>query len=472
VAAGVADRTSWEAQVSAAEATRVGQTLRAVLPRGGALPDHAWKQRHRAICLLLWLHVAVLPVLGVLSGKSVFHSLLDVAVVAACAAWAQATVLNRTLRASLATLGLLASSALLVHFYNGLIELHFHFFVIIAVVSLYQAWTPYLLGVGFVLLHHGLVGVLAAPRVFNHPAAQHHPAGFALLHGAFVLAESLACLTYWRLTEDSLDAERRQRAETEVSNDALSKANRQISDLVAMLSHDLRTPLTVVNGYATLALQRWPELNDPQRREFMERVGRAGRSLEELLEDTLAASAFDAGALSPRPQPVDLGAVLREVLHALSHPLPGLLIEQPEGVAAVYMDRGHLKQVLANVVSNAGKYGAAPYRVALETDADAVLLRVADHGPGVPPEFVPHLFERYSRSEAARRGAQAGTGLGLFIARALMHANGGDITYEREVDGGSAFVLRLPQVPRETIADQLRAASTEDDPAPSPMQVV
>jgi signal transduction histidine kinase len=192
-------------------------------------------------------------------------------------------------------------------------------------------------------------------------------------------------------------------------------------------------------------------LDDSQRRDFMERVGRAGHSLQELLEDTLAASAFEAGALEPRPQEVDLGAVLREVLNALSDPLDDLDIEQPEHRVDVHVDRGHLKQVLSNVVSNAAKYGAAPYRIVVAAGPDGVQLRVVDHGPGVSPEFVPHLFDRYSRSEEARRGSQGGTGLGLFIARALLQASGGDIAYERGADGASTFVLRLPGVPHDTV---------------------
>ena len=422
-------------------------TLRAVLPRGGVLPDHRWRQRHHAICTLLWLHVVVLPVLAVTQGASVVHALSEIAVVAGCAAAAQTSVLHRTLRASLATLGLLSSSAVLVHLYEGLIEMHFHFFFTIAVISLYQAWTPYLIGVGFVVLHHAVIGVMAAQSVYNHPAAQRNPAGFALLHGGFILAESLACLTYWRLTEDALDAERKQRSDAEASNEALSRANRQVSDLVAMLSHDLRTPLTVINGYAALTLQRWPELDERQRRGFVERVGRAGHVLQELLDDTLTASAFDAGGVQPRPRTVDVGAVVRDVLDTLAHPLPGLQLVVPEGSPAAYVDRGHLKQVLSNVVSNAAKYGAAPYRIDVVSEPDAVVLRMIDHGAGVPSEFAPHVFERYSRSEAARKGSLAGTGLGLFIARELLHANGGDISYERHAGGGAAFLLRLPRVP-------------------------
>ncbi len=449
-----------------ARASSIGATLRSVLPRGGALPEHAWKQRHRAICLLLWLHVVALLVLGVAAGEPVLHTVADVAIVAALAAGAQVSRLTCTVQASLATLGLLVSSALLVHFYNGLIELHFHFFVTIAVISLYQSWTPYLLGVGFVLLHHALVGVLAAESVYNHVAALGNPVGFALLHGGFILAESLACLSFWRLTEDALDAERQQRAETEASNDALLRAHSQVSDLVAMLSHDLRTPLTVINGYAALALQSWPRLDDAQRLGFLQRMGRAGHSLQELLEDTLATSAFDAGALEPRPQPVDLQDVVREVLDTLSDPLPGVEVEHLEAVGPVLVDRAHLKQVLCNVVSNAAKYGAAPYRIVAVVDREAVALRVIDDGPGVPPEFVPQLFERYSRSEQARNGTQKGSGLGLFIVRALLRANGGDIDYEAGPRGGGAFVLRLPRASGDAVGtDEGRRAVPDEGPS-------
>ena len=458
--------------MTAARAARTVRTLRSALPRGGSLPDHVWTQRHRAICVLLWLHVAGLPVLGVVAGEPLLHSLADVGIVAACALAAQLTTLSHTVRASAATLGLFASSALLVHFYDGLIELHFHFFVTIPVISLYQAWTPYLLGVGFVLVHHALLGLLSAERVYNHPAAQQNPAGFAVLHGAFVLAESLACLMYWRLTEDALDAERRQRSETEASNDALFKANREVSDLVAMLSHDLRTPLTVIDGYTELLLDTWQALEHSQRRQLLERVGRAGRSLQELLEDTLAASAFDAGALEPRPQEIDLAAVLRGVLDTLSHPLAGLELEELEAVATVRMDRSHLKQVLVNVVSNAAKYGAPPYRIDATNESDDVLLRVVDHGPGVPPEFVPHLFDRYSRSEEARSGVQKGTGLGLFIARALLQANGGDISYEHLPDDGSAFVLRLPRASRDSVPSDREPVAVESAGSSSRLEAV
>jgi diguanylate cyclase (GGDEF)-like protein len=198
--------------------------VRAALPRGGALPDESWAARHRGICVLLWLHVLALPVIGMVRGHTPLQALSETAVVAACAVGALLPRLGRTSRSLLATLGLLFSSAILVDFFDGLIELHFHFFVTVAVVALYQAWRPYLLALAFVAFHHAVLGTLAPHQVYNHHSAEHHPWLFALVHAGFILAESVACLVYWRVTEDALDGERAARAQLEKAHDDLEQA--------------------------------------------------------------------------------------------------------------------------------------------------------------------------------------------------------------------------------------------------------
>jgi hypothetical protein len=193
--------------------SRAADRVRTVLPRGGQLPEASWNSRHRAITALLWVHVAVLPLIGIWQGQETPHALLDLALVAGFAVAATLPGAPRAVRASLTTLGLMMSSATLVHFFDGLIEAHFHFFVVIAVVSLYQSWAPYLLAVSFVLLHHGVLGTLAPSQVFNHTAAIDRPFLFAAVHGGFALALSIACLASWRASEVALAAERDERAE-------------------------------------------------------------------------------------------------------------------------------------------------------------------------------------------------------------------------------------------------------------------
>jgi diguanylate cyclase (GGDEF)-like protein len=130
---------------------------------------------------------------------------LEASIVVVAAIAATTTKLTTKMRSAAATLGLLSSSAILVHLSGGLIEMHFHFFVMVAVVSLYQDWLPFLLAIGYVVIHHGLFGWLAPGDVYNHPAAINHPLKWALIHAIFISAESTALLVAWRLSEDGFD---------------------------------------------------------------------------------------------------------------------------------------------------------------------------------------------------------------------------------------------------------------------------
>ena len=129
------------------------------------------------------------------------HSLLDAGVVAGAALLATWQRPSRRVRAAAVSLGLLTSSAMLVHLSGGYIELHFHFFVMIVVIALYQSWLPFLLAIGYVLVEHGVVGVLMPTAVYNHPDAWAHPWKWAAIHAVFVAGASIASLVNWRLNE-------------------------------------------------------------------------------------------------------------------------------------------------------------------------------------------------------------------------------------------------------------------------------
>lgn len=442
--------------------------LTAALPRGGALPDHAWDARHRGIVALLWMHVVVLVVIGVLRDRPLAACVLAPAVVAACALAASWARLSRMARASMATLGLLASCAILIDDFDGLIEAHFHFFIVIAVVSLYQSWRPYLLGIGFVLTHHLVMGTLMPHRVYNHPMAGHDPWLFALVHGGAILAESVACLVFWRLTEEAVDAERANGEALARTNAELKAANTAVADLVAMLSHDLRVPVTVLIGYSEMALESWPQMTHAEQVEFVRKVGHAGQNLHTMLEDTLAVSAIDGDGVDPRPVPVRVDEAVLEALANLPEPTPEIDLEGL-GALTVLVDRSHLGQVLTNLLTNAVKYGDGRLAVSTVSGDDGVRMRITDSGPGVPPAFVPQLFDRYTRSDEARQGAQKGTGLGLYITRTLLLANGGDITYEATPGGGATFCVQLPRA--GTTGEPALAAARGDD-VRSPVSVV
>jgi diguanylate cyclase (GGDEF)-like protein/PAS domain S-box-containing protein len=178
------------------------------LPRGGTLSDEGWRQRHRVILVLLWLHVIGLMIYGVVAGHDIPHIVLDAGLVALAASGAGTTVFNRRVRSVVATIGLLTASAVLVHLTDGLTEAHFHFFIMIAVIALYEEWVPFLVGVSFVVLEHGTVGVLLPQLMYDHPDAWREPWKWAIIHGAFVLGLCAAMVAHWRLAELSQAARR------------------------------------------------------------------------------------------------------------------------------------------------------------------------------------------------------------------------------------------------------------------------
>ncbi len=170
------------------------------------------------------MHAVALLIAALLLGYSLAHSCAEAAAVAWLALGATVDTFGPRVRSAMATLGLMTSSALVVHLSNGLIEAHFHFFVMVAVVALYQAWQPYLLALAFVVVHHSVIGTFAPHAVFNHPAAESNPWLWSVVHGGFILAESAACLVYWRASEAAVDRERAARFDAERALRELAEA--------------------------------------------------------------------------------------------------------------------------------------------------------------------------------------------------------------------------------------------------------
>jgi len=184
-----------------AAAQRAGRAGRGLLPTGQLLTPEVWARRHAGILWLLWAHVAGIAAFAVVRGYGLAHGATE-ASWWRCSPWPPVTpALGRRARASAAVLGLITASAVIVHLSGGVVEAHFHFFVMIGVITLYQDWLPFGLALGYVVVHHAVLGALAPAQVFNHPAAERAPFKWALIHGAFVLAASVAYLVNWRLSE-------------------------------------------------------------------------------------------------------------------------------------------------------------------------------------------------------------------------------------------------------------------------------
>jgi PAS domain S-box-containing protein len=195
----------------------LARRIQYTLPRGRTLPNDAWERRHRGILTLLWLHVVGIPVFGITQGYGVGHCLIEATAIAVPALIASISK-NRKVCAAFVSLGLLTSSALLVHLSGGYIEAHFHFFVMIVVLTLYEDWLPFLLAVAYVVVHHGLGGALDPGSVFNHRAGREHPWEWAGIHAFFVAGAGLASVLAWRLNED---VRRRLTSVIDSSHDAI-----------------------------------------------------------------------------------------------------------------------------------------------------------------------------------------------------------------------------------------------------------
>jgi diguanylate cyclase (GGDEF)-like protein len=206
---------------------RISAALRRIpawLPAGQSLDADDWARRHKAIAGLVWAHVLVVPIYGVMQGQPPAHALAESSIIAVFAIASGQRQLSQNMRSVMATIGLVTASAILTHFSRGLIEMHFHFFVVVAVISLYQSWLPFLIALGFVIVHHGVGGQIAADSVFNHSSAVREAWKWALIHGGFILAESAACLVAWRLNEVALNNERKARSAMAAAHSDLAAA--------------------------------------------------------------------------------------------------------------------------------------------------------------------------------------------------------------------------------------------------------
>ena len=213
------------------------------------------------------------------------------------------------------------------------------------------------------------------------------------------------------------------------------------------ISHDLRNPLTAVLGHAQLLghVLRQKALVDAAK--SAEAIERSARRMAAMLGDLVESARLESGQVRLNCQPLDLRQHLQDLKDRLAGAMPTerITLVASEDVPSVLADVDRLERVLGNLLSNALKYspGDTPVVVELARRGSEVVVTVSDRGPGIAPEELPHLFERYYRARRARQ-SRDGLGLGLYIAKGLIEAHGGRIWVESEVGKGSAFSFTLP----------------------------
>jgi diguanylate cyclase (GGDEF)-like protein len=238
---------------AASRCRALGALLSAVLPHGRQLPERDWAARHRVIIAVLVAHAVGVGAYAA-GHPDPLRVLADAALITLSVVLAGPGWLPRRLRTAIATLGVMTTSAVLVHLSGGLIEMHFHFFVMLAVITFYQDWLAFLLAVAFVLIEHAVLGVIAPELVYSHQGAWNHPVQWAGIHGLFVTAAAAAALTNWRLTERAQAAQQAtaERLAYEASHDSLTGAlNRREFD--RRLASTLTRPTADAGRAAALA---------------------------------------------------------------------------------------------------------------------------------------------------------------------------------------------------------------------------
>ena len=228
----------------------------------------------------------------------------------------------------------------------------------------------------------------------------------------------------------------------------LKQLERTREEFVANVSHELRTPLSLIKGYVETLLDGARD-NPEVAERFLKIIERNAQRLDLLIQDLLTISALESGRIKLNLQPVELRPLGEKVLADLNSRGENkgmkLINELPELTATG--DANRIDQVLANLVDNAIKYGRAEGRVTVggkNTDDGKVEIFVQDDGPGIPPEALDRVFERFYRVDKARSREQGGTGLGLSIVKHIVHSHGGEVWAKSELGKGATFFFTLP----------------------------
>jgi signal transduction histidine kinase len=297
---------------------------------------------------------------------------------------------------------------------------------------------------------------LAAPAILIIESSAHHRVhGLAIGLGGAVMAllVLLRLSGLVRSVEGARHSERLARREAEQAQQLLTYQNAQLVELdrlkdefVSSVSHELRTPLTSISGYVELMLE---ESSDPSTRAHLGIVDRNAQRLLTLVSDLLFAARLQEGRLELQTNEIDLGLL---VTHAVESARPRAELGSVEvhlklePVPPVQGEAARLAQLLDNLVSNAIKFTPAGGRVVVTVAArdGFACIDVSDTGMGIPEAEREHLFERFFRSQTALERQIQGTGLGLYISKAIVESHGGRIGVQSKEGEGTTFVVELP----------------------------
>ncbi len=270
---------------------------------------------------------------------------------------------------------------------------------------------------------------------------------------SWLLPDGTEVLVVARLHRPALGRPVEQVAVSIRSGRGRARLDRERSDLVATVAHELRSPLTGVKGFVQALLARWDKLNDEQKQLMLTTVSVDADRLSRLIAELLDVARIDTGRLQMHPRPVDADLLVRRVVESVgattSRPI---LVEVTGELPRVTVDPDKLVQVVTNLVENAVRHGSGTVRLTLSPVAPGLRLVVEDEGEGIAPELRRRVFTKFWTS-----GRSGGSGLGLYLVHGLVEAQGGTVTIGDAQGGGARLTVTLP-------ASDLEAASRDVGP--------
>ncbi|MFQ5398846.1 MAG: sensor histidine kinase [Anaerolineae bacterium] len=326
-------------------------------------------------------------------------------------------------------------------------------FILFIVVAAYEVWEHWLTkGVVEFNIHLttevAFFGIMGPTAVF-----------VALSYIISLLQEQLEIRDKLELLNQNLEQKVAERTEALAArNDELARANAELqkldqlkSDFVSLVSHELRAPLTNLNGGLELVQQEAMGM-PPKPRRILSVMAQESERLTRLVQTILDVSQLDAGKLTLNPGPVAIVPLLKRTVEAV---LPDgrrpVIWHLPPGLVPVWADEVYLEEILHNLLTNADKYSppGKPIELSVNLSDGCMHIVVTDHGQGIPPELQSQIFERFYRPEQVDRITTPGWGLGLYFARALTEAQDGRLTvtspvHDSDSAPGAAFTITLP----------------------------
>ncbi len=435
------------------------------LPRGYALEEHDWRRRHRVPLRLLALHVPALALVGGLFGRSILALVTAVVVPIVCALLGHLLRHHRRAAAVSVTLGLVWCSAALVGLTGGAIESHFHFFIIIGFIALYQDWIPFLFMILFTTVSHVVGSTWQRDLIFNHTSAQANPWLWSLIHGVAVLAACTGIVLFWHVTEDVQEKSVLARRLA----DAEAGKRKFTSDMLVNLA---RRNQSLLYRQLEIINQLEDSEHDPDTLAELFTLDHLATRVRRNAESLLVLS----GEQPPRTwsKPVPMRDVLRAAI-AETEDLDRVVFVADEQLAVAGHTVTDLTHLIAELTENAVRFSPPETTVSIRArpswqQPGGQLLTVEDWGVGMPP---PQLAAANALlAKPPEVDLSVSPRLGFHVVARLAARHGITVSLSTTPGSGITATIVLPAALFATDEEQpVLQPSTEDRPGTGPARV-